>query len=154
MEDAMTSNTRPKQVMPIANEGFSDSPALSRLEELALLTKRYGLFETEPGQFEVIDYRCFLDRLLRFPELRPGTDNLLESQLDEFLGQLSSGPTLDQYDMLMLAWLMMRVKELAPETETRPCDAYDGAYDSACVLRGTFRQVEYFLLAALDHRVQ
>ena len=149
----MTSST-PKQVMPIANERFSDSPALSRLEELALLTKRYGLLEAEPGQFEVIDYRCFLDRLLRFPELRPGTDNLLESHLDELLGQLSSGPTLDMCDMLMLAWLMMRVKMLAPDTETRPYDAYDRAYDSACVLRGTFRQVEYFLLAALDHRVQ
>ena len=150
----MTSSTRPKQIMPIANERFSDLQALSRLEELALLTKRYGLRETEPGQFEVIDYRCFLDRLLQFPELRPGTDNLLESHLDELLGQLSSGPTLDLCDMLMLAWLMLKVQMLAPGTENRPYDAYDSAYDSACVLRGTFCQVEHFLLAALDHRVQ
>ena len=146
----MTSTIRPKQIMPIANERFFDSPALSRLEELARLTKRYGLLETEPGQFEVIDYRCFFDRLLRFPELRPGTDNLLESHLDEYLGQLSSGPALDLRDMLILTWLMMKVQMLAPETEDAPYDAYDGA----CVLRGTFCQVEHFLLAALGHRVK
>jgi hypothetical protein len=150
----MTSSTRPKQVMPIANERFSDSQALSRLEELSRLTKRYGLLETEPGQFEVIDYRCFLDRLLRFPELRPGTDNLLENHLDELLGQLSSGPALDLNDELVLTWLMMKIQMLGSETENAPYDAYDSAYDSACVLRGTFCQVEHFLLAALDHRVQ
>jgi hypothetical protein len=154
MENAMTKSPHFKQVMPIANERFSRSPALSRLKELALLTKRYDLFETEPGQIEVLDYRDYLDRLLQFPELRPGTDDLLESHLDEFLGQLSSGPTLDTRDMLVLAGLMLKVKMLAPDTENRPYDAYDGAYDSACVLRGTLRQVEYFLLSALDHRVQ
>jgi hypothetical protein len=92
--------------------------------------------------------------LAAVPELRPGTDNLLESHLDELLGQLSSGPTLDPCDMLMLAWLMLKVRMLAPETENRPYDAYDSAYDSACVLRGTFYQVVHFLLVALDHRVQ
>ena len=56
--------------------------------------------------------------------------------------------------MLMLAWLMLKVRMLAPETENRPYDAYDSAYDSACVLRGTFYQVVHFLLVALDHRVQ
>jgi hypothetical protein len=140
--------------MTIENESWHESPSFSRLDELAWQTKRYSIREIDPGQFEVMDNRHLLNRLLQFPELRPGTDNLPESQLDELLGQLSPGPTLDLRDMLILGWLMMRVEEIAEETENASCDAYDNTYDDACLLRGTFRQVEYFLLAALDHRVQ
>lgn len=140
--------------MAIVDKSCSGSPAFVQLDELAFRTKRYGLFEIEPGRFEVIDHRYLLDRLLQFPELHPGTDDLLESQLDEFMGQLSSRPTLENVDMLILAGLLLKTHELAPETEDAPYDVYDDACDSACVLRGSFPQVEQFLLAALDHRVQ
>jgi hypothetical protein len=51
----------------------------------------------------------------------------------------------------MLCWLESTVEMLDPNEENA---AYTTAYDRACVLRGTFSQVEYFLLAALNHRVQ
>jgi hypothetical protein len=140
--------------MSIADRRDCESPALSRLLELVRQTNRYDICEVEPGHYEVRDNRYLLDQLLRLPELRPGTDNLLESHLDELLGELSSGPALDICDIQMLTWLLIKVQMVAPETQNPTYDIYDGIYDSACVLRGTFQEVEYFLRSALDHRVQ
>ena len=107
--------------------------------------------EVEVGQFEVIDDRYLLDHLLRFPELRPTTNDLVEIDFDDLLEQLSSRPTLSTADRGMLAWLTMTVEILDPKVANA---AHIAAYDGACVLRGTSRQVEYFLRAALNHRVQ
>jgi hypothetical protein len=133
--------------MPLERE----TPAFSRLLELVRQTTRYSICEVEPGQFEVIDNRYLLDHLLRFPELRPTTNDWIEIEFDEALEALSSGPTLSLDDHAMLGWLTTTVEVLDP---TEKNAAYVGAYAGAVVLRGTFRQVEYFLLAALSHRVQ
>jgi len=134
--------------MPV---GYFESSAHVRLLELVRLTKRYSICEVEAGHLEVTDDRCLLDHLLQFSELRPTTNDLLEIDFEETLEQLSPGPTLSRADHTMLAFLTMQVEVLDPEAENT---AYIAAYDRACVLRGTFRQVEHFLMAALDHRVQ
>ena len=51
----------------------------------------------------------------------------------------------------MLSWLLMRADELDPKGQNAAFNAPD---ERAIVVRGTFRQAEYFLLAAVDHRVQ
>jgi hypothetical protein len=116
----------------------------SRLLELVRRTRRYSICEYQPGQFEIMDDRYLLDQLLRFPELR-------WVEFDEGLKALSPGPTLNQDDEAMLSGLMVNVELNDPNVENT---AYVAAYAGACAARGTFRQVEYFLLAALDHRVQ
>jgi hypothetical protein len=119
---------------------------LEGLLELVRRTKRYSICEVQPGQFELIDNRYLLDHLLLFPELRPTTIDLIEIGFDDF----SDGPTLSEDDDTMRCWLELTVEMLDPKGENA---AYTTAYEGACVFRGTFRQVEYFLLAALDHRV-
>ena len=124
-----------------------DSPLL----ELVRRTKRYSICEVEPGMFEVIDDRCLLDLLLWVPELRPTTNDLVQIQFDEALEALSSGPTLTLDDEALLGWLTTTVEVLDPKGEN---SAFNTVYDAAVLFRGTFDQVEYFMRAALDHRVQ
>jgi hypothetical protein len=136
--------------MPIEVERHSlrDSP----LFELARQTKRYGIWIPEPGQYGVIDERYLLDHLLRLlPELRPMTNDFIQIEFDEALSELSPGPTLSEADSSMLGWLMTTVEMLDPNGENT---AYNAAYAGACVLRATSHQIESFLLAALDHRVE
>jgi hypothetical protein len=133
--------------MPVADDRYSESSTLDRLLELVRKTKRYSICEVEQGRFEVIDNRCLLDHLLLFPELRPTTIDLLEIGFNDF----SDGPTLSEDDHRMLWWLEETVEMLDPKGENT---AYTTAYDDAYVLRGTFEEVEYFMLAALNHRVQ
>jgi hypothetical protein len=137
--------------MSVEDELYSTSPAVSRLLELVRQTKRYGICERQPGQFEVIDERYLLDRLLRMPELRPTTNDWIEIEFDEALEALSSGPTLTLGDVGMLAWLTTTVEVLDPNGEN---SAFNAAFAAAVLFRGTLDQVEYFMRAALDHRVQ
>jgi hypothetical protein len=137
--------------MPIVDERFSQSPAHLRLCELARQTKRYSICDVEPGRFEVIDNRYRVDHLLQFPELWPTKYNLDRVEFDELLEALSEGPTMNLHDFLMLDWLLMRADELDPKGQNT---AFNAAEEGAIVVRGTFRQAEYFLLAALNHRVQ
>ena len=125
------------------------SPDLSRIRELARWTKRYNICKREPDQFEVFDERCWLDNLLRLPELRP-TDASLQIEFDEELEQIGSGPLLSEADSGMLIRLITSVEVLDPQGEN---SAFNAAYQHAVVLRGTLGQVEYFLVAALEHRV-
>ena len=135
--------------MPIEIESHSlcDSPLL----ELVRQTKRYSICRLEGDQFELIDDRCWLDHLLRLPDLRPMTNDSIQIEFEEALEELSPGPTLSEADRSMLAWLTTTVEVLDPKGENT---AYNAAYAGACVLRGTSRQIEHFLLAALHHRVQ
>ena len=119
--------------------------------ELVRRTKRYGICERQPGKFEVVDDRYLLDCLLRLPELRPTTNDIVEIEFDELLQELSAGPTLTQDDVGMLAWLMTTVEVLDPNGENA---AFNAAYERAVLFSGTLDQVEYFMLAALNHRVQ
>src|SRR5262245_45613062 len=125
------------------------SLALSRLRELARRTKRYNICKREPDQFEVFDERCWLDNLVRLPELRP-TDASLQIEFDEALEQMSSGPLLSEADNGMLIQLSTSVEVLDPQGEN---SAFNAAYQRAVVLRGTLGHIEYFLCAALEHRV-
>ena len=83
--------------MPSEDKLFTELTVPCRLLELARQTKRYSIRERQPGQLEVIDERHLLDRLLRLPELRPTTRDLVEI-FDEGLEGLSSGPTLTLHD--------------------------------------------------------
>jgi hypothetical protein len=126
--------------------------AFYRLSDLARKTKRYAICERDSNRFEVIDQRHLLDHLLRLPELRPRTNDLVELEFDEALDTLSSGPpTLTEDDAGMLAWLTTTVEVLDPEGENA---AFDAAYEGAVVFSGAPEQVEYILLAALEHRLQ
>ena len=127
------------------NEQRERSPESSRLLELVRLTRRYSICEVEPGLFEVIDDRYLLDHLLQFPELHPRIDDL-DIEFDEAMDALSSGPTLNTDDRAMLGGLMTMVEVLDKNEENA---AYIAAYAGAVVLRGTLREAEYFLLAAL-----
>jgi hypothetical protein len=120
---------------------------------LARRTKRYSICDSQPGEFEVIDDRYLLDRLLQFPELRPTTNDLIHIQIEfaDYLQALSSGPTLSLGDSVMLGYLMMTVEGLDPNGENT---AYNAAYKGAVFFSGTVKQVEDFLNAALNHRVQ
>jgi hypothetical protein len=123
---------------------------LSRLLELVRQTTRYSISVIAPDQVEVIDERYLLDRLLRFPALRPTTSGL--GQLfDDALETLSPGPTVTLDDRGTLDWLMASIEELDPRGKNI---ALNAACQGAVVLRGTYQQAEYFLLAALNHRVQ
>jgi hypothetical protein len=128
---------------------------LTKIELLELVrrTKRYGICERQPGEFEVIDNRYLLDRLLQFPQLRPTTNDLVQIQIefDEDLEALSSGPTLSPDDDAMLGCLMNTVEGLDPNGENT---AYNAAYKGAVLFTGTVDQVEGFMVAALNHRVQ
>jgi hypothetical protein len=126
---------------------------VSPLLELARQTKRYGICERQLGEFEVIDNRYLLDRLLQFPELRPKANDLLQIQIefDEDLAALSSGPTLTLDDDAMLGCLMNTVEGLDPNGENT---AYNAAYKGAIVFTGTVDQVNDFMVAAVNHRVQ
>jgi hypothetical protein len=129
------------------------------LLELARQTARYSICECKPSEYEVIDERYLLDSLLLIPELRPRTNDWIEVEFDEALETLSSGPTLTLDDVGVLAWLTTTVEVLDPTGENAILNgAYEGAvnaaYERAILFRGTLDQVEYFLLAALDHRVQ
>jgi hypothetical protein len=137
--------------MPIVVERYS--VYCSPLFELARQTKRYGIFERQPGEFEVIDNRYLLDHLLQFPELRPTANDLLQIQIefDEDLEALSSGPTLSPDDDAMLGCLMNTVEGLDPNGENT---AYNAAYKGAVLFTGTVDQVEDFMVAAVNHRVQ
>jgi len=125
----------------------------SELLELVRRTKRYDICERQLGEFEVIDNRYLLDRLLQFPELRPTTNDLIQIQIefDEDLEALSSGPTLSPDDDAMLGCLMNTVEGLDPNGENT---AYNAAYKGAVLFTGTVDQVEGFMVAALNHRVQ
>ena len=120
------------------------------LLDLARRTKRYGIWERQPGQFEVIDERYLLDCLLQLSELRPTTNDLLQIEFEEALEALSSGPTLTLDDTALLGWLTTTVEVLDPDGENR---AFNGAYAAAAIFGGTHDKVERFLLAALDQRV-
>lgn len=137
--------------MPIVVERYS--AYCSPLLELARQTKRYGICERQPGEFEVFDNRYLLHGLLQFPELRPTTNDLIETQIefDEDLQALSSGPTLSPDDDAMLGYLMNVVEGLDPNGENT---AYNAAYKGAVLVTGTMEQVEHFMVAALNHRVQ
>jgi hypothetical protein len=113
-------------------------------------TRRYSLCEVGQDQFDVMDDRYLLDQLLRLPELRPTTNDLMQIEFEEALESLSSGPTLTVDDRAMLGWLTSTVEELDPKGENT---AFDAAYDRAVVFRGTIDEVEYFIRAVLDHRV-
>jgi hypothetical protein len=138
------------RTMPSEDKFYSTSSAKSRLVELACKTKRFAICERGSGQFEVIDNRHLLDQLLRLPELRPKTNDWIELEFDEALESLSSGPTLTNDDVGMLAWLTTTVEVLDPEGESV---AFNAAYEGAIAFRGTPEQVEYILLAALNHRL-
>ena len=84
------------------------------------------------------------------PELRPTTNDLIQIQFEEALEALSSGSTLSPDDQGVLHWLMMTAEELDPEGNNT---ALNDAYDGAVLFRGTLEEVEYFMRAALDHRV-
>jgi hypothetical protein len=137
--------------MATQGKAHASSCGLSRLLELVRLTKRYSICEREPGQFEVIDDRYLLDRLLSLPELRPTTNDLVQIIFDEALEELSSGPALSKSDMGVLAWLTTTVEILDPHAENT---AVNAAYDHAVIFRGSFDQVQYFMVAVLSHRVQ
>jgi hypothetical protein len=124
-----------------------DSPLL----ELVRQTKRYAICEVEPGIFEVIDNRYLLDQLLRIPDLRPPSNNWLKIEFDEALEALSCGPTLTLADTGMLACLEVTTQILDPEGKNR---AFNAPHEAAVVLKGNLEQVEYFIRAALDYRVQ
>ena len=130
---------------------YFESRACSRLLELARQTKRYSICVLEPDQFEVFDDRYLLDQLLRFSELRPTTNDWLQIEFDEAVDELSSGPMLSEADEGMLAWLLTTVEVLDPKCENT---AFKAAYQRAVIFRGTLGQVEYFLHAALDHRLE
>jgi hypothetical protein len=123
-----------------------DSPLLA----LVRRTKRYSICERQPGDFEVIDNRYLLDYLLKLPELRP-TTNDLQVEFDEALKALGPGPTLSLEDNAMLEWLETTVGALDPNGKNT---AYDAAYKGALLFAGTVGQVEDFMNAALDHRLQ
>ncbi len=137
--------------MTIADKRYAESSACSRLLELVRQTKRYSICEIKVDQFEVIDDRYLLNRLLQFPELRPTTNDSIQIEFDEALEALSPGPTVTLDDTAMLDWLMTTVEVLDPKGQNT---AFNVAYEGAVVVRGTFRQAEYFILAALNHRVQ
>ena len=137
--------------MRIVDKRYPASSASFRLFELVRETKRYNICERDPGQFEIIDERYLLDHLLRVPELRPTTNDLIEIEFDEALEALSSGPTLTHADVGMLCWLTTTVEVLDPKGENT---AFNAAYEGAVVFSGTLDQVKYILLAALNHRMQ
>ena len=122
-----------------------------RLLELVRRTKRYGICECQPGQFEVMDERYLLDRLRRMPVLRPVKYDSTQIEFDEGLEAVSEGPGLTEDDREMLGWLMSSVEMLDPNSKNA---AFNAAYEGAVLFRGTLDQVEYFMRAALDHRVQ
>jgi hypothetical protein len=130
---------------------FYASPDGLRLCDLARRTKRYSICDIGPGLFEISDDRYLLDHLLRYSDLWPATNDPLESDFEKMLEQLSRGPWLSPTDRMMLASLAVRIEGQDPREGNT---AYTAALDAACVLRGTCDQVEYFLQAALDHRVQ
>ena len=137
--------------MPISDERFSKSSALNQLAELARQTRRYSIREVKPGQFKVIDDRYRLDYLLQFHELRPTKYDLDRIEFDELLEALSDGPKMNLRDVLMLDWLVIRADELDPKGQNTALMAGE---ERAVVVRGTFHQAEYFLTAALNHRIQ
>ena len=120
------------------------------LLELVRRTKRYSICEVEPGRFEVSDERYLLDRLLRLPELRVPTHDPSQIRFEEALEALSFGATLTSDDQEVLHWLMLTAEALDPEGDNT---ALNDAYDGAVLFRGTLNEVEYFMRAALDHRV-
>jgi hypothetical protein len=101
--------------------------------------------------FEVIDERYLLDQLLQIPELRLTSNDWIHVEFDEALEALSSGPTLTPDDIGMLAWLELTTDILGSEGTN---SAFNAPHRAAVVLKGTLEQVEYFIRAALDHRVQ
>jgi hypothetical protein len=118
---------------------------------LARRTKRYSICDSQPGEFEVIDNRYLLDHLLKLPELRPTTNDLNHVEFEAALKALSPGPTLSLEDDAMLAWLETTVAALDTNCENT---AYKAAYMGALLFTGTVEQVEDFMNAALNHRLQ
>jgi hypothetical protein len=150
--DVSTFASQPQRSRTMPIEVERNSLWHSPLFELARQTKRYGICKFESGRFEVIDQRYLLDHLLRLlPELRPMTNDSIQIEFDEALEELSPGPTLSEADSSMLDWLMTTVEMLDPNGENT---VYNAAYKGAVLFSGTVDQVEDFMVAAVNHRVQ
>lgn len=122
----------------------------SPLLVLVRQTKRYTICEIQPGIFNLCDGRCVLEQLLQFPELRPAGDHPERNEFDMLLLSLSPGPSMTREDVAMRAWLEHAVWEIDPKGENA---AYAAAWERADVFTGTRDQVEYVLMAALNHRL-
>jgi hypothetical protein len=135
----------------------------ARIRELVGKTERYAICALDPDLIAVIDQRYMLDGPLAWPELRPLEDCGLTDEdcgltdFEDLLCALSAGPTLNEADESMFAWLEASAGawDDAGLDADPPDDAVAARHGRLCqnsvVFKGSMAEAERFLRGMVEY---